>query len=209
MRFSRRSSSSSSVGQMMFMGYQPRPLETVMVPVTTSSAAGVVAAGVVAEGSAVTRGGGTMVWGQPTWFVLHTLAHKIKDEYFDQLRPSFIELIVRICTNLPCPMCANHASEYLRRINFDAIQTKQDIKDLLFQFHNSVNVRKSMPQLSYAELDAKYDAANTVNIVQNFMATFQQSHNNGAQINVNTFSKNRAITHFNNWFRQNLVFFYP
>lgn len=150
-----------------------------------------------------------MVWGQPTWFLLHTLAHKIKDQYFAQLRPQFIELIVRICTNLPCPMCANHASEYLRNINFDAIQTKKDLKDLLFQFHNSVNVRKSMAQLSYAELDAKYDAANTVNIIQNFMVVFQQSHNNGSQISVNTFSKNRAISHFQNWFRQNLVFFDP
>ena len=196
MRFSRRSASSSSKGQMMFMGYQPRPLETVTVPVTSTVVA---AAG----------GGGSMVWGQPTWFLLHTLAHKIKDEYFAQLRAQIIDLIIRICTNLPCPMCANHASEYLRNINFDAIQTKRDIQDMLFQFHNSVNVRKSMAQLSYAELDAKYDAANTVKIVQNFMDVFQRSHNNGAQINVNTFSKNRAIAHLHNWFRQNLVFFDP
>jgi hypothetical protein len=149
----------------------------------------------------------SMTWGQPTWFVLHTLAHKIKDEAFPQLRRDLIDLVVRICTNLPCPMCANHASEYIRKTNLDALQTKKDVKDFLFQFHNSVNVRKSYAQFSYADLDAKYEAANTINMIQNFMAVFQQS--NGAQINVNTFSKNRAIQFLQTWFRQNLHYFNP
>jgi hypothetical protein len=101
-------------------------------------------------------------------------------------------------------MCANHAAEYLGKINFAAIQTRKDLKDMLFQFHNSVNVRKAMPQFSYAELDAKYDAAITMQVIQQFLVVFQQSGGNGAQISVNTFSKNRAMQHFHTWFRANL-----
>jgi hypothetical protein len=149
-----------------------------------------------------------MVWGQPTWFILHTLAHKVKDEDYPRLRQELNDLVVRICTNLPCPMCANHATEYLRKINFDAIQTKKDLKDLIFQFHNAVNIRKSYPQFSYADLDAKYDAANTLAVVQHFLAIFQSSHNNGSQINVNTFSKNRAMQYMQMWFRKNLQYFH-
>lgn len=148
-----------------------------------------------------------MVWGQPTWILLHTLAHKIKDEAYPLLRRELHDLVVRICTNLPCPMCSNHATEYLRKINFDAIQTKKDLKDLIFQFHNAVNIRKSYPQFSYADLDAKYASANTLAVIQHFLTIFQQSHNNGAQINVNTFSKNRTIQHMQSWFRQHLQFF--
>jgi hypothetical protein len=141
-----------------------------------------------------------MTWGQPTWTLLHTLAHKVKD--FAQIRTELLDIVMRVCTNLPCPMCANHAAEYLNKINFAAIQTQKDLKDMLFQFHNSVNVRKAVPQLSYAELDAKYDAAITAKVIQQFLFVFQG--NAGAQISVNTFSKNRALQFFQGWFRANL-----
>ena len=206
MRFSRGSISSSTITasprvQMMFMGY-PAPRN--VVAATTVLAADQQPT-VVATTSTTTPK--TMVWGEPTWFLLHTLVHKVKAEYFSQVRAELIDIIVRICTNLPCPMCANHSAEYLGKINFDAIQTKQDLKNLMFQFHNSVNVRKSFAQFNYADLDAKYEAANTLNIIRNFMSVFQQS--NGGQINVNTFSKNRTILHYQNWFRHNLPFFDP
>ena len=148
-----------------------------------------------------------MVWGQPTWVLLHTLAHKVKDDAYPLLRQQLNDLVIRICTNLPCPMCANHATEYLQRINFDAIQTKKDLKDLIFQFHNAVNIRKSYAQFSYADLDNKYASANTLAVIQHFFSIFQQSHNNGAQINVNTFSKNRVIQYMQTWFRQNIQAF--
>jgi hypothetical protein len=153
------------------------------------------------------RAASTMTWGPPTWLLLHTLAQKVKDDAYPLIRQELNDLVIRICTNLPCPMCANHAMEYLQKINFNAIQTKKDLKDLIFQFHNAVNLRKSYAPFSYAQLDAKYNTAITQNVVQHFLASFQQSHNNGAQINVNTFSKNRAIQYMQSWFRKNLQYF--
>ena len=210
MHFSRQTTAYSTpplpppkVLPMFFMSYSraaaplPQPLPT---PTLTPA---------LEAAPPATAAAGKMVWGQPTWFLLHTLAHKIKDEAYPKLRRELNDLVIRICSNLPCPMCANHATEYLRKINFDAIQTKKDLKDLIFQFHNAVNIRKSYAQFSYAELDAKYTAANTMVVVQHFLAVFQQSHNNGAQINVNTFSKNRALQHMQVWFRSNLQYFDP
>jgi len=86
-----------------------------------------------------------MRWGEPTWFLFHTLAHKIKDEFFHEKKMEILNTISLICANLPCPNCANHATEYMKNINFYAIQTKQDLKNMLFQFHNVVNQRKGVP----------------------------------------------------------------
>jgi uncharacterized protein (DUF1499 family) len=191
---------------MMFMGHSRVPplLQSAVATTTTTKAQPVATASLSPPPPS-----NNMVWGKPTWYVLHTLAHKVKPELFQQIRRELLEVVTRICTNLPCPMCSNHASEYLRKINYDAIQTPQDLKMLLFQFHNSVNSRKSAPLFHYSELDSTYDVAITVNMIQNFMIVFQQSHNNGAQININTFSKNRTIQHLQTWFREYLQCFHP
>jgi len=45
----------------------------------------------------------TMKWGEPTWFMFHTLAEKIKPEYFSIVRVDFLNIINTICANLPWP----------------------------------------------------------------------------------------------------------
>ena len=83
-----------------------------------------------------------MKWGEPVWFFLHTISHKIKDDSFVQMRSDLLKYIYTICTNLPCPDCSNHAKTYLNGINFNNIKTKTDLQIMLFEFHNSVNARK-------------------------------------------------------------------
>ena len=80
-------------------------------------------------------------WGEPTWFLLHTLSVKIKDSEFGRVRQDLLNKIYAICTNLPCPTCSQHAKTYLDGINFNSIQTKEDLIKMLFVFHNSVNQR--------------------------------------------------------------------
>ena len=80
-------------------------------------------------------------WGEPTWFLLHTLSVKVKESEFKNIRVELLNQIYAICTNLPCPDCANHAKNYLDGINFNTIQTKEDLKMLLYTFHNNVNKR--------------------------------------------------------------------
>ena len=115
-------------------------------------------------------------WGPPIWFLFHTLSVKVKDADFLKIRQDLLNNTYAICCNLPCPDCANHAKIYLDSINFNTIQTKEDYKRLMFQFHNNVNKRKGYPQFDYSELDAKYSLAITNNIIQNFMAHFQDKN---------------------------------
>jgi hypothetical protein len=69
-------------------------------------------------------------------------------------------------------MCASHATDYMNKINFNAIQTKEDLKRMLFTFHNEVNKRKGYPQFPYDKVDEKYSLALTSNIIRNFMVHF-------------------------------------
>ena len=68
-------------------------------------------------------------WGKPTWQFFHMLAHKIKPEYFKQVRIELLNTIYSICSTLPCPVCSEHAKQYMNSINFNNIQTKEDLKD--------------------------------------------------------------------------------
>ena len=115
---------------------------------------------------------GKVKWGEPTWFLFHTLSCKIYEDSFLTIRYELLNNVYAICTNLPCPDCAAHAKSYLDGINFSTIKTKDDFKKLLFNFHNSVNLRKGYPLFEYTELDAKYNLAITNNIIVNFMSHF-------------------------------------
>jgi len=116
-----------------------------------------------------------MKWGEPTWFLFHTLAEKIKDTEFPIFRRDFLNIILSIASNLPCPDCANHAKEYLNKINFNAIQTKIQFKECMFQFHNMVNAKKGMPLFKREELDAKYSMANLKPVINNFIKYYTNS----------------------------------
>ena len=66
---------------------------------------------------------GKMIWGRATWLFFHTLAHKIKDDAFINLRRQLLDFIVQICHLLPCPICRNHADNYIKNVNFNTIQS--------------------------------------------------------------------------------------
>jgi hypothetical protein len=147
-----------------------------------------------------------MKWGEPTWFLLHTLAHKIKDENFQQLKPELLNLITNICANLPCPTCSEHAMQYIKTNPFYSIQSKQGLKDMLFKFHNDVNTLKGFAQFNYEDLDTKYDSANTINIIKNFMFYFKDKSYSIRMI-ANDMHRGRLINMLNAWFSLNIQYF--
>jgi len=139
---------------------------------------------------------GKMKWGAPTWYLFHTLAEKVKEDSFPVIRKEFLDIIFAICTNLPCPDCANHATRFMQGVNFDTILTKLDLKELLFRFHNSVNAVKGFPIFSRQELDDMYSKANTSNIVQNFYNNFQT---NGMKVTTNSFYRATSFSNVKSW----------
>ena len=147
-----------------------------------------------------------MEWGEPTWFLFHTLAEKVKEEYFQSIRYELLNTIVIICKNLPCPDCANHATEYMKKVDFNSIRSKQDLKLMLFQFHNVVNQKKQFPLFSVIDLDSKYSNANLVNIIQLFMFHFQDKQRSVRMI-ANDLYRSRVADQLKIWFNNNICYF--
>jgi len=149
-----------------------------------------------------------MLWGKPTWYMLHCLAEKIKPEHFPRLRMELLNIILRICNNLPCPDCANHASAYMNSINFDNIQTKGQLKLMLFQFHNSVNVKKEFSVFEYKDLDSTYKNMSMVDVINNFFYHFLKPTYSG-RMGTDNFHRTRTVRDLKEWLRNNISYFEP
>jgi len=145
-------------------------------------------------------------WGEPTWFLLHTLSVKVKESEFKNIRMDLLNRIYAICTNLPCPDCSNHAKTYLDNINFNTIQTKEDLKILLFIFHNDVNKKKSYPLFPYDQLDEKYSLAITHNIIRNFMFHFSDK-NRSLKLLAGDLQRSQLCSLLKNWFNEKISYF--
>jgi hypothetical protein len=144
-------------------------------------------------------------WGEPTWYLFHTMAHKIKDDLFNEKRLEILNVIYTISCNLPCPDCANHAREYLDRINYTAVYSKQHLKDVLFHFHNEVNQRRGVELFLYMNLDEKYNTAVMRNIVVNFMTHFDRK----GKLLPDSMQRDRIIVFLKKWFNANIQIFAP
>jgi hypothetical protein len=147
-----------------------------------------------------------MIWGEPTWFLFHTLAQKVKEDTFPEIRGELLTIIQSICNNLPCPDCANHATQYMNSINTNLIKTKKDLINMLFQFHNIVNAKKGFPQFSYSDLESKYSSAITVPIIKHFMQHFDKQSYSG-RIGINNFHKSRLVSDLKVFFSTKLSYF--
>jgi hypothetical protein len=146
-----------------------------------------------------------MPWGEPTWYLLHTLAEKVKEQDFQHIKRSFVRFIILLCNNLPCPECSQHAGKYLSGINFNAIETKEQLKTLLWNFHNIVNKKKGYPFFPLEDLN-KYNRANTSNIISNFFY-FYTRKNYSMKVGPHTFHKELATKEMRRWLNQNFRYF--
>lgn len=147
-----------------------------------------------------------MVWGEPTWIFLHTIAEKVKNESFDKIRIELLKNIYTICCNLPCPTCSQHAKRHLDSINFNTISTKEQLKQILYAFHNSVNVRKNVPLFPIEQLDEKYSTAVTSRIFNHFIVHFNDTYRSPGMIADDLYRK-QISKGLLEWFRINSIHF--
>lgn len=145
-------------------------------------------------------------WGAPTWFLLHTLAEKVSIDTFDQVRVGLLNMMYSICINLPCPTCATHAKDYLDKTNFNRLQTKDQLKQMLFEFHNTVNGRKGYPMFAMEELGSKYERAILINVVNNFIAVFSSKTKN-IRLLADDLKRSMITSTLKDWFQANRQFF--
>ena len=152
------------------------------------------------------------VWGPCVWYLFHTLAYKAVPEDFPKIKTELIQYIQRICSNLPCPECTQHATIYMTQNSrkIAAIQTKEQLQYFLIDFHNAVNVRKGKPAFTYEQSQEKYKLAKTSDVVQYFFKIYGD-RNNGGNIKMfanNGFHKQILLSEFSAWMVHNYGRFY-
>jgi hypothetical protein len=149
--------------------------------------------------------GNRMTWGAPTWTLLHMIPEKINYDNFVKNKDSIIRLIVTICSNLPCPTCSQHANEYMKKVNFIAIKTPEDLKKMLFVFHNSVNQQKGYAQYSYDDMN-KYVDLDYTTVLNEFMSHYQKKIY-APNLIAQQMYRQKQVEVVKTWFRENLHLF--
>ena len=144
-------------------------------------------------------------WGPPIWTFFHTLAEKIHEDAYAELMPQLVAYIKKICVYLPCPDCSQHAGQFLAKVNFSTIKTKNDFKNIMFIFHNMVNHRNKKPQFNIADLSKYANGGNIIDAYNNFITVFQTNGN--MKLLADSFQRKRLISEFKKWLIANIKHF--
>jgi len=146
----------------------------------------------------------TSVWGPPTWILFHTLIEKMTDDGFNVVGLALFGYIRRICNNLPCPDCANHATTFLSKVNVQNLKTKKDLRDMMYIFHNVVNKRKNKPMHNVNEL-VSYKSNNTIVCYNKFISVYKTTGN--MKLLADSFQRKLLIADFKKWLLTNIKYF--
>ena len=203
MHFTNRRAQSGMTPMQFVVHRQPRPLIKLQQP----SNVAIVNTNDYKEEVEKRRSGNTVSWGAPFWTLFHTLADKVKPERFPKIREDLLNLIFTICSNLPCPECKNHAISYLNSVNFNTIQCKESLQEMLFQFHNHVNLRKKFPIFPRHLLDERYKDLNTMQVVTNFFQEFRKKYKGSFRLLADDMQRQRVGEQLNSWFEGNIIHF--
>lgn len=116
-------------------------------------------------------------WGPSVWNLFHCMSIKLHEEQFNQSKFIAIEIIKKICYNLPCPTCREDAMKIVKNLQPEKFKTKQNLTNFVFNFHNHVNKKLKKPEFPRDELDAKYNTANIKALYSNFFIIFTMNSN--------------------------------
>jgi hypothetical protein len=79
------------------------------------------------------------------------------------------------CSSLPCPECTGHATTFMNTVNGNNVKTKEDLINMLFTFHNTVNRRVGKAQFTKESLvmynSYRIDVA-LVNFIKGYSAKY-------------------------------------
>ena len=117
-----------------------------------------------------------MMWGRCTWILFHNIADKIDDKDYIRLKGELLGLFVEVCMNLPCRICANHASKFISNVHINSISTRELFKSMLFQFHNNVNEQTGKRPFTIERL-CGYKTCNLATSLLNFHTYYTKRYN--------------------------------
>ena len=144
-------------------------------------------------------------WGQPTWIFFHTFIEQIDDDFYSLKYNEILKIIKDICSVLPCPYCQEHAVQYMRKIRPQNVKTREQMRIMLYNFHNRVNIRLNKPLFSQHEL-TKYKKIDFIRVVRWFEAVMSKNYTLNRAFNEHMFRK-RTIKNTVDFIRRNISHF--
>ena len=139
-------------------------------------------------------------WAMPTWVFLHAWAANIPPQQYALQKNDILKTVKDICANLPCPMCAQHATTYISAIS--TLPTVDDFKRMLWHFHNTVNIRIKKPFFKYESL-ATYNKLNVPYLYNVFMTYFSAREPN-MKLMLEGMHRTSAVRRLKKWFSANV-----
>jgi hypothetical protein len=146
------------------------------------------------------------VWGPATWTLFHVLAEKVNERIYPRIAGQLFDVVKRICSALPCPECAHDASQFLAKIKIHELKTKNDFKNMIYMFHNYVNVKKRKPLFKFISLEI-YKKYNIVSVFNRFISFYHTKGN--MRLLAESFQRQLIVRNVREWFSRNICFFVP
>jgi Zn-finger domain-containing protein len=141
-------------------------------------------------------------WGPPIWIFFHTLIEKVKDDNFIEMKFQLFALIQKICNILPCPDCSGHAMTFLSKVNVSGIRDKNDFRNLMSFFHNTVNKRKGKPIIDITTMMEEYNNKNLINVYNDFIKSFNTNGN--IKLMTDNFQRKITAAQIKKWVLENI-----
>ena len=141
------------------------------------------------------------VWGPATWFLLHSMVIKIKDDAPKEVITDLKLLIRGITSNLPCPICSAHAKSQLYKLRFDSIWSVEGLRQFMFAFHRSVNeILKKPILMTYQEHLIIYNNMELTLVIKNFLNIYNNMSNTNVSMMLYSFHRKKILNDVNTYF---------
>ena len=146
-------------------------------------------------------------WGPPIWTFFHCLVEKIKPEAFSTVGVPLFLLIKKICSTLPCPDCAMHATFFLSRARPANLKSKETLRFYLFSFHNAVNKRKRKALFTFQDVANKYQQVSLIEAFNRFVDVYRTRNN--MKLLADNFQRKIIVKDVRQWLMKNIAAFDP
>ena len=133
-------------------------------------------------------------WGNATWYMMHTLAAKLKPDN-NVFVPVLFNQFRYVCSNLPCPECSEHAARMFATANISAVVDKDSLIRFLNALHNRVNNRLQKPEVNLNDCIEKYDKFDLSAVLFHYFNTLLNIRSQD-QAMINGFTMKRCVNNF-------------
>lgn len=96
------------------------------------------------------------VWGPKMWEIMHTFSFSYPIYPTHVEKQSAHNFYTSIGILIPCKECSQHCLDYVKS-NPPHVQSKNNLIDWVYTFHNEVNIRLGKPHYSKQDLLNKYE----------------------------------------------------